>query len=554
MRTQNLLLRSVILIFALLSLALFDSCDYCPATNSLFCLLLNDTPFAEVTDSSSSTVVFAQDTIAVFHGSACARSSKDGTEDIIKIEGARDLPSFATNATVFLNGWKFEYLDKDHHVAGIGAVIRNIKLEENLVTKVITLKWEATGILSDKNFDDSYSMCYTFTVVAWADANVSLAIDQDDGKCSDTDPKTVNFFGASNENTTTALSSYRTFLNNPAFIGSREIAILPRGFGMGWMGGCDIDHKLLHIGYNLDHSVPFIKSENYRKAGAEFNPAFQDSAAKIDSGFVSWESHAIFKDNDARREYDFGEIVSGMSGNDVFVIDPPYSILPKEDDCGIGTGTIFSGPQPPEEFVIKNIPFQYAVPMLTGWELGYFCDDENIKRAGIRIENWTYTRDPLSGTGTLRYKLSSDFADKGNDNSTFRSHNVTILGIKPLIPKIITSGITIDLIPVIPPGSPVNSFCRRDPLGNHLFVTIKNQGHTAAPASTTSVMFRGKKVSVNTPSIKAGELVELQFRIPGNCYDPDCEFTITADSEKQIDEGSGEINNSVKGVCGQVIL
>lgn len=554
MKTKKTLLRSVILISTALTIAFLDSCEYCPPVGTPFCTLLNETPIAEVTDSSSSIVVLSHDTLIVFHGSACARSSKDGTEDIIKIEGSRDLPSFATNAAVFLNGWRFEYLDKDHHVGGIGAVISNIRLEEIPERKVIALKWEATGILSDKNFDDSYSMCYTYTIVAWSDKNVALIVDQDDGKCFDTDSKSANFFGASNDNTTTALSSFKTFLNNPAFIGSSEIAILPRGFGMAWSGGCDVDHKLLQIAYNLNHSVPFIKNENYKKTGGTFNPSFADSAARVDSGFVSWESHAIFKDNDARRDYDFGEIVSGLSGADLFVVDPPYSILPKEDDCGTGTGTIFSGPQPPEEIVIKNIPFQYAVPILSGWELGYFCNDENIRKAGIRIENWSYSKDPITGTGTLRYKLSSDFSDKNNDNSTFRSHNVTILGIKPLLPAIITSGRTIDLIPVIPPGSATNSFCRRDALGNNLFVTIKNQGNTNAPSSITSVIFGRQKVSINTPSIKAGESVELKFRIPGNCFDPDCEITINADSQNQIDEGSNEMNNIVKAVCKPIIL
>lgn len=554
MKTKITFLRSIILIPAMLSLVLLDSCDYCPSPGTPFCALLNDIPITAITDSSSSVITESPDTMIIIHGSACARSSKNGVEDIILIEGSRELPQFATNAAVFLNGWKFEYLDEDHHVGGIGTAIRNIRLEEIRDKRVLAIKWEATGVLSDQNFDDSYSMCYNYTIIAWSEKNVTLNIDQDDGKCSDTDLLTANFFGAPNQNTTTALSTFKTFLNNPAFIGSQEVAILPRGFGMKWSGGCDVDHKLLQIGYNMDHSSPIIKNENYKKAGTTFNPAFPDSAALVDSGFVTWESHAIFKDNDARRKYEFGEIVSGMSGSDVFVIDAPYSIIPKEDDCGTGTGTIFSGPQPPEEVVIKNIPYRYAVPMLTGWELGYLCDDENIRRAGIRIDTWSYSIDPVTGTGTMRYTLSSDFADKGNDNSTYRSHNVTILGMKPLVPATINNSAKVDLIPVIPPGSPVNSFCRRDRQGNILFVTIKNQGSQDAGPSVTTVMFGNQRSNVNTPSIKAGESVELQFRFPGNCFDPDCEFTITADSEKQVDEGPGEVNNLVSAVCSPLIL
>jgi len=553
MKIKNLFLSSVILICSTLPLFIFDSCNYCPPGNVLFCQLLGETPFAELTDSSSSTVILSPDTMIVYHGTACGRSSKNGTEDIIKIEGIRELPSFVTNATVFLNGWRLEYLDKDHHIGGLGAAIRNIRLEEIPDRRVLALKWEATGILSDDNFDDSYSMCYTYTIVAWADKTVSLSVDQDDGKCSETGSINANFFGATNDNNTTALSSYKTFLNNPAFIGSPEVAILPRGFGMGWSGGCSEDRHLLQIAYNLGHSSLFIKNENYKKAAGNFNPSFTDSAARIDSGFVSWETQSIFKDNDARKDYAFGEIVSGLSGADVSVIDPPYSILPKEDDCGTGTGTIVNSPYPPQEVVIKNIPFQYAVPMLTGWELGYSCNDEHIRKAGVRIESWSYIKDPVNGTGTLSYKLSSDFSDKDNNNSTYRSHNVTILGIKPLIPAVITKLSPVDLLPIIPPGSAVNSFCRRDAAGNLLLVTIKNQGTTDAGVSVTSVMFGTQKISVNTPPVKAGESVELQFRIPGNCFDPDCEFTINADSQNQIEEGSGEMNNIVNAVCKPLI-
>jgi len=547
MKTKNLFLRSVILISAILPLAFFDSCSYDPPTSiQFFC---SDTTFAEVTDSSSSTIITSQDTIIVFHGSACARSSKDGTEELIEIEGSRDLPLFATNAAVFLNGWRLEYLDKDHHVAGLSVAISNVRLEEVPERKVTALKWDAIGILSDQNFDDSYSMCYTFTVIAWSEKTVSLNVDQE-GTCFDTDPITANFFiRAHNKNTTTALASYKSFLNNPDFIGSPQVGILPRGFGLKWSGNSE-DHKILQIAYNLDHSERFIKNENYRKLGEIFNPSLPDSAM-VDSGFVSWESHVIFKDNNARRDFEFGEIVSGLSGADLSVIDPPYSILPSEDDCG---SFEYPGLHPTDEIVIKNIPFQYAVPMLTGWELGYSCDDENIKKAGIRIENWSYIKDPVNGTGTLRYKLSSDFSDKNTDNQTFRSHNVTIIGIKPLLPAIIKSGNTIDLIPVIPPGSPINSFCRRDAAGNMLFVTIKNQGTIDAGPSVTAVMFGSQSVSVNTPSIKAGESVELQFRIPGNCFDPDCEFTINADSQNQIDEGSNEMNNIVNAECKPIIL
>ncbi|MEP7145603.1 MAG: CARDB domain-containing protein [bacterium] len=549
MKTIKLFLRSVVLLSAvILPAVLVDSCGFCASVSSPFCKLLGETPLAELTDSSSSMVLLSQDTLVVYHGSACAKSTKSGTKDVIKIEGIRELPAFATNAAVFLNGWKLQYLDGDHHVDGMGATIRNIRLEEIPEKRVLALKWEATGIISDKNFDDSYSLCYNYTVVAWSEKTVSLVVDQDDGSCGDTDPINANFFGSDNANTTTALSTYKSFLFNPAFVTSPDVAILPRGFGMVWYGGCDVDHHLLQIAYNIDHSERSMTSQRYKKALTDFDPILPSNSGRMDSGFVSWETHAIYKDNDGRRAYGFGEMVSGLGGDDVSIIDPPYSILPHEDDCDGATGHTKQ-----EEYVVKNIPYKFAIPILTGWELGYVCDDEHITKAGIRIDNWNYSKDPLTGKGVLTYKLSSDFSDKNDDNPDFRSHNITILGIKPL-QSLIKSTSATDLIPVMPPGTRTNSFCRMDAAGNLLLVTIKNQGNKDAGPSMTTVMFGSQRVNVNTPPIKAGESAELQFRFPANCFDPDCEFTIIADFEKQVDEGDNEKNNSVSDICKPVIL
>ncbi len=64
-------------------------------------------------------------------------------------------------------------------------------------------------------------------------------------------------------------------------------------------------------------------------------------------------------------------MVSVLGGRDVGVAESPYSILPEEDG-GVGSGCVTSD-QPDvltEEFTIENLPFECAIPMLTGWELG----------------------------------------------------------------------------------------------------------------------------------------------------------------------------------------
>lgn len=86
----------------------------------------------------------------------------------------------------------------------------------------------------------------------------------------------------------------------------------------------------------------------------------------------------------------------------------------------------------PQDIVIENLPFEYAMPMLTGWELGYPCESHNVKEIGIGIDEWHYDKDPAAPTGTLRYKLSSILRDKDGLPSYYRSHKVSILGLRPV--------------------------------------------------------------------------------------------------------------------------
>ena len=101
-----------------------------------------------------------------------------------------------------------------------------------------------------------------------------------------------------------------------------------------------------------------------------------------------------------------------------------------------------------------------------------------------------------------------------------------------------------DLVPV-PDAN--GSFCRRKDLT--LTVTIKNQGIGAAGASVTKVDFGALgQVSMPTPPLAPGASVDLFFPIPPGCFDPDCEFRITADANNQVNE-SNEGNNVADGSC-----
>ena len=135
--------------------------------------------------SSNRTQVFEDvGTIIVYRGMGCAESKLSDTQQAIVVEEDNvDLPALMlSNATIFLNGWHLRYLNGKHNVAGLGTSIYNIRLENGPIGKI--LRWRAGGALSDDNFDDPYSWCYTYTIVAWNPVNLALVVDHDDGPCS----------------------------------------------------------------------------------------------------------------------------------------------------------------------------------------------------------------------------------------------------------------------------------------------------------------------------------------------------------------------------------
>jgi hypothetical protein len=59
-------------------------------------------------------------------------------------------------------------------VTGIATAIGTIKVSQT--TSATVVSWFAGGVLSDHNFDDSYSWCYYFTVVGWNEAVLGAAV------------------------------------------------------------------------------------------------------------------------------------------------------------------------------------------------------------------------------------------------------------------------------------------------------------------------------------------------------------------------------------------
>jgi len=106
-----------------------------------------------------------------------------------------------------------------------------------------------------------------------------------------------------------------------------------------------------------------------------------------------------------------------------------------------------------------------------------------------------------------------------------------------------------DLVPANPPG--MFGYCNVDD-SNNLIVYVENQGEADALTSMVQVRFDCisgvQEFSASVGTLAVGETKSVSFAIPGDCWNPDCNFIITVDSGGDILESDGT-NNTVNGTC-----
>jgi hypothetical protein len=127
------------------------------------------------------------------------------------------------------------------------------------------------------------------------------------------------------------------------------------------------------------------------------------------------------------------DFVTGLGGRDVGVLNFPFTVAPREDSGALsGCSSIGDGQIRREEHTIESVPFQFAIPVLSAWDLAYVCDDEHVTEIGAWIPEWQWTPATSSGGGTLKYVVSSILRDK-DGLPTFHSRTqIKILGFRPL--------------------------------------------------------------------------------------------------------------------------
>jgi hypothetical protein len=376
-------------------------------------------PLSPLVDSSSRQVFDDPGNLVAFHGFGCAEwLNEPDRPGGLRVRQSQQIPRTMNSAAVILSGWQFRSLRGDHELWSLGTAIGAIR-RTLLDDGSHALEWEAYGGIADGDFDDPYRWCYHFTALAWNRDAYAVYIDQRDSHAfaGDSSGREVPFGWE------TALSFHPSFVEIYPSGGSASAMILPRGFGFHWLRAFE-DHNLLQLAYNLDPGAPFIAD------GRQYSTPSPDLGGADQAGrtYYSWETKTILKDNALRRDYSMGELVSVASGSGVEAVHPPFTIVPVEDhgNC-VPVGEAGS-----ESRSIGGIPFDVAIPVLTGWDLSYVCDDREVQEIGFWIDDFAYdpgTSGPRAD-GRLDYTVRSVLRDQGSGGGASYRHRVSILGLR----------------------------------------------------------------------------------------------------------------------------
>jgi len=135
------------------------------------------------------------------------------------------------------------------------------------------------------------------------------------------------------------------------------------------------------------------------------------------------------RDKNTDDDYAASQVVSIIHGQRVGFEQSELRIL-DSPELGQPTGTreVFS-----DTIVVEDVPFDYAVPVLVGWDMGDNEKDINLNDIGAWIESFEFVRAPGADNGTLIDTIKSASLDKGGRFSSVGArdprYQVNVLGL-----------------------------------------------------------------------------------------------------------------------------
>jgi hypothetical protein len=340
-----------------------------------------------------------------YHGYGCASAQRAHVElpkgdDVvgIHIEDSIPLPSSTYDGMVYLNGWSLKYNSSDHKVQGLGVWIFDVHREETL--SGVALRWKAGGALADQDGNDAYTLCYHYTVAMWDTNHIAASVATLDASPSGRRDKIFVTRKAETDNLR-VLSGAWGGLEQPK-------AVVPLGFGFKFDGR--VDHNILQIGFELDAKTFFTRLQG--------------------NNTISWDSTGILKDN-SEHAFIGAEMASVIEGPGVEVAkkwwtESPRYLWPRTPSQCPSQGQPVTRT---EWITLPGLPYDHAVPILAGWDIGDICDDNHVTEIGARIESFMYRRDPGAATGTLNVTISSVFRDQDSrPGMAYPRYKINVLG------------------------------------------------------------------------------------------------------------------------------
>lgn len=363
------------------------------------------TPFEQLSFKATRKTVYEDSgRFIMIEGSECTQ--RNGGTDAATMLLWVSMPYYVDSGTVVLNGWDLRYLHDDREIHSLRAEITHSKLVTG--NDASFLVFEAQGHLSDQNHNTAYEFCIHYTGfgyhAAWFDAAI-------EGDHSGIDSQTLQSKHQG------AVASLESIWSKGVFKSKDSVAVMPRGFGFQYDNRfeCELrfppckwgdrsDYPLLQIAYNL----------------------FQISPSSNLNDNPRWITQTILKDNSTQDHWikTRASLIGGSS------IRLRTDLLPLTPRSG-STKTCRNGPDGivhTRSVRLHDLPYDYAIPMLTGWDLSYECDDQRVQRAGIWIHDIHF--DPASSE--LEYKISTVLRDKDGIPSFNAAHRVTVLGLNRL--------------------------------------------------------------------------------------------------------------------------
>lgn len=314
-----------------------------------------------------------------------------------------DMPPYVNQATAILNGWDLRYLNKDQEIHALRADIKHSKLLTGAGSP--TLVFEAIGEISDQNRDDAYEFCVHYTGFGfnstWIDARI-------EGDYNGIDTQVLQTVARG------PVATLESSWNESLLKKSDAIVVLPRGFDFRFDNAFECEWRFppCRWGYPSDYHLRQIAYSLYQ-TGASPNPDDKPH----------WVTQTLFKDNNTRPHWvkTRAALIGGNSvklSADFLALNPRSS---KNNSCR----NRVEGVVRTETYRITDLPYDYGIPMLTGWDLNYECDDQRVQRAGIWIHDIRFD----ARSNALEYKVSSILRDRNGAPGFNAVHRVSILGL-----------------------------------------------------------------------------------------------------------------------------